>query len=231
MKAVIVVGTDTDSGKTLICGLLAGYWIDNRINAVTQKFVQTGASPDKSDICAHWELMNADKSKFVKYLPDILPYCFKFAGSPHLAARLEGKKIDLSKIIESFKNLQSKFDFVVVESSGGALVPINERQLLIDIASKLRLPVIIVADNKLGAINQSLLTIEALKSRGMNILGVIFNQVRPGVDSEIIMDNPRAVERLAKVKVLGLLSYSKNKRNLAEQFKPIGKKILDLAKK
>lgn len=171
-------------------------------------------------------MMGKTTADIKKYLPYIAPYTFRLPASPHLAAAYEKKQIDDAKIKDSFQRLSSEFDFVVVEGIGGALVPFNTDKLVIDIASELSLPVIIVAANKLGAINHTLLTIEAVKSRGMEILGVIFNAQSEVQNRIILEDNPKIIEALTGQRVLGSLSWLKDKDLLYKEFAVIGDKIL-----
>jgi len=172
------------------------------------------------------------KRDYIKEFSSLIsPYTFGFASSPHLAASLEKRVISAKKIKESFKTLSKRFDFVIVEGIGGALVPFNKKDLIIDIAKELRIPVLVVAGNKLGAINHTLLTIEAIKKRGMKIQGIIFNNLSKGTDKRILKDNPCIIERIAKEKILGALPRSKNKDLLYKRFLPIGRKMLNLTKK
>ena len=140
-------------------------------------------------------------------------------------ARLEKKQIRASKIIQSFELLSKEFDYIVVEGIGGALVPFNTRRLVIDIASDLDLPVLIVAQNKLGAINHTVLTIEAVQKRGMRIVGVIFNGQCEKDDEIILKDNPEIVRLLTNTKILGSLSWLEDEKLLYEAFIPIGDRI------
>ena len=171
--------------------------------------------------------MGYTEDRIGKYLPYILPYKFKLAASPHLAAKKEGKKINANKIMQSFKLLASRFDSVIVEGIGGALVPFSKKQLVIDIAGKLGLPVLIVAGNKLGAINHTLLTIEALKKRKIRILGLVFNNFKKE-DRCVLNDNPRIIKALAKQRIFGVLPYNTKYHKLYKSFVPIGKRISKL---
>ena len=165
MKAIFITGTDTGVGKTTVSGLLGRFISDRGYLPVAHKWIQTGKENFPTDYL-QWEFV----------------YKFKFPSSPHLAASLEKKAISVNKIKNSFRSLKKKFDFVIVEGIGGALVPFNRRNLVIDIAKKLNLPVLIVANNKLGAINHTLLTIEAIKMRKMKVIGIIFNNQCRKVD-------------------------------------------------
>ncbi len=208
MKAVFITGTGTGVGKTVVMRCLAGYLKELGFNVVTQKWIETGLK----------DVSGVPKGRNVAY-------AFKTACSPHLAARIEHRKIDKKKIIDSFKSLSCDFDFVLVEGIGGALVPISEKEFVIDIARNLKLPVIVVAENKLGAINHTLLTLEALKKRGLKVLGLIFNNLKKE-DPRIVRDNPRVIKTLSKCEVLGVLPRAKTKKSLEKAFVPVGNKIL-----
>lgn len=202
IRGIFITGTDTGVGKTLITGYLAKYFRAAGYNCLTQKWIKTGSS-----------------SK------DGAPYTFRLPASPHLAAEFEHRKVSFQKIVNSFKNLSLNSDFVLVEGIGGALVPFNKRQLVIDIVKSLNLPVLIVAQNKLGVINHTLLTVESLKVRGLNILGIVFNNLK-GEKKFILKDNPRIIKAFAQITIFGCLPWRKNKAKLYEEFIPIAGAIL-----
>jgi len=225
MSAVFITGTDTGVGKTIVAGLLARFLAGKEVKVITQKWIQTGSKNFSLDVNAHLKLMNKRKKEIKDYLPFISSYNFDLSASPHLAARFEKKNIQPDKIRKSFEFLAERFDFIIVEGAGGALVPINKQKLLIDIACGLNLPAVIIASNKLGAINHTLLTIEALRARRMRIIGIIFNSTQRAVNKNVAEDNPRIVGRLSKENILGSLPWEKNKELLYKKFTPIAKKI------
>ena len=226
MKAIFVTGTDTGIGKTVVTGLLARYLLNRSVNVVTQKWIQTGSDDYPEDIAVHLELMGKQKEDFEKYLPYICPYTFKLPASPHLAAEVENETIDPAKIESSFTKLTENFDTVIVEGLGGVLVPFSRNELVVDIACKLNLPVLIAAQNKLGAINHTLLTIEAVKNRGMDIVGVVFNGMVTDEENKVILeDNPRIIEELTGEKILGTLPWLEDMGLLHKAFEAIGDKI------
>lgn len=227
MKALFVAGTDTGAGKTVVTGLLARYLSEKGYNVITQKWIQTGcASIRSSDIKQHLDLMGRRLNSIKEYLPHVCPYIFKAACSPHLACEIENRKINAGKIIKSFKFLSKRFDFVIVEGIGGALVPFDKGRLVIDIVKGLDLPVLVVAENKLGAINHSLLTVEALASRKIRMLGFVFNNIKRG-NKVILKDNPGIISRLTKQRILGVLPRLGSHQKIYESFVPIGKKVLE----
>lgn len=196
MKAIFITGTDTGVGKTVITGLLGRYLLDKGYNVITQKWIQTGSRGFPKDIDLHLRLMGKKRRDIKDYLSFVCPYTFRFASSPHLAANLERRKISAERIKKSFRFLQKRHDFVIVEGIGGALVPFNKKRLVIDIAKELKLPVLIVAENKLGAINHTLLTVEAIGKRGIKILGIIFNNKCKKANKKILKDNIRIITKL-----------------------------------
>ena len=224
MKGIFVTGTDTGVGKSIISGLLARYLQDKGYKVITQKWVQTG-SRVSSDINVHLRIMGAAKGSVNNYAHCVCPYIFKLPASPHLAAKAENKKIRIAKINKCFKILASKFDFVIVEGIGGALVPVDEKHLVIDIAKELGLPALVVAQNKLGVINHTLMTIEVLRKRKIKILGVIFNNCR-GQNKLVLKDNPEIIKSITQQKILGSLPWNKRMDLLYKKFIPLAQKII-----
>lgn len=203
MNSLFITGTDTGVGKTIVTWLFAKYLKHKGCNVITQKWIKTGS----------------------RQPPSIqTPYVFKTPCSPHLAARIEKRKISADKIKINFKFLSQRFDFVIIEGIGGALVPFNKKNFVIDIVKDLGLPVLVVAGNKLGAINHTLLTIEALRLRKINILGIVFNNLQRETNA-IIEDNPRIIKTLTKETTFGVLPWTKNRDKLYEEFIPIGNMI------
>ncbi|MEK6727986.1 MAG: dethiobiotin synthase [Candidatus Omnitrophota bacterium] len=226
MKGIFVTGTDTGVGKTVVTGCLFRYLTQKGYSVITQKWVQTGSnSLLSSDIGIHFKISKRSLNQVKEYLPLILPNVFKTPASPHLASRLENKKIDPDKIKKSFRSLSKMFDFVIVEGTGGALVPINKNKLLIDIVKELKLPALIVAGNKLGAINHTLLAIESLNARKIKTLGLVFNNLWKQ-NSLILKDNPRIIKALTACEVLGNLEREPDYEKIYKKFIPIGNKIL-----
>lgn len=226
-NAIFIAGTDTGVGKTLLSGFAARFFRENGSNTVTQKWIQTGQTDATADIDTHIEMMGLSRGNFSAFLSDMVPYSFKLPASPHLASKMEKRAIDKDVIIGSFRTLSGAFDTVVVEGVGGLMVPIDGKNLVLDICEEIDIPVVIVAANRLGAINHTLMTVETLKSRGMKIIGIIFNQTGPSSDRLVLADNPVIIGELSGVEVLANLPYSADTEELYERFKKAGRKILD----
>jgi len=225
MRGIFVCGIDTAVGKTLVTGFLAKYLLEKGYFAVTQKWIQTGSAQEAlTDMQTHLRITGEDKSSIKGFLPDLCPYTLRAPYSPHLAAKMENKRISASKIIDSYNSLSKRFDFVIVEGIGGILVPFNKKQLVIDIVQRLGLLVLVVVQNRLGAINHTLLTIEALKKRKLKILGLLFNNAKQ-CDRFILRDNPVIIKALTQERVFGTLPWVDNPDRLYNNFVPIGERI------
>ncbi|MCM8787344.1 MAG: dethiobiotin synthase [Candidatus Omnitrophica bacterium] len=228
MKAIFITGTDTAVGKTIVCGLIARYFKEQGYNVITQKWFQTGGF--LIDIKTHLKIMGEKINVFKKYIKYLCPYILKFPSSPHLAAKLEGKKILKNKIKESFNYLLNKFDFVIVEGTGGVLVPYNKKNLSVEIVKELNLPTVVVVANRLGAINHTLLTIEVIQKRQIKILGLIFNNLIKNENDLILEDNIKIIKKLTRKNIFGVLPYEENIEVLYKKFLSIGKKIFSALK-
>ncbi len=224
-KALFIAGTDTGIGKTLVTGLLALSLAGRGAGVVTQKWVQTGSRIRPGpDLRFHLKMAGRKPRDFADDLLHMEPYVLSMPSSPHLAGRRQGKQVSSEKIRRSFEKLRSKYDVVLVEGTGGLLVPLNQRELIIDVVARLRIPVLLIAANRLGTINHTLLALEALRARRIPILGIVFSNA-PGQNREIIKDNPAIIKTLGRVAVLGVLPRAKNIDALQRAFAPIGTKI------
>ena len=144
LSSVFVTGTDTEIGKTVVTGLLGRYLLEKGYNVITQKWIQSGSESFSEDIDTHLKLMGLKRNQPAAEKAEVCPYVFKFPASAHLAANLEKKKINAEKIKKSFRDLSGKFDCVLAEGLGGALVPYNSKKTVIDIAAELKLKHLVI---------------------------------------------------------------------------------------
>lgn len=187
MTLQFVSGIDTDAGKTIATGWLAGRFLREGRNVVTAKLVQTGSDDLSPDILTHRRLMGKG------LLPaDIdgrtMPETFRYPASPHLAAELEGRTVDFAKIERALMSLEAQYETVLVEGAGGLMVPLTRELLTIDYVAENGWPVWFVTSGKLGSVNHTLLSFEAMKRRDMPLAGLIFNDFCPSHDKIIAQD-------------------------------------------
>ena len=228
MNGIFVTGTDTGVGKTLVCGLLAGFLRGRGLRVVTQKWVQTGCVGEPEDLAAHWRLSGPSGPPAGERMEDLCPYRFRLPASPRLAAAREGVRVDASVIEASLRRLAARHDLVIVEGTGGFLVPLAEGLTTGDLVARIGLPVLAVVGNRLGCVNLALLTVEAVRRRGVPLLGLVVNRTADaaGTAAEVLADNPRAVAEATGAPVLGELPFLPDVGRAAEPFAPVGEAFL-----
>ena len=230
MKGVFVTGTGTRVGKTVVCGLLAGFLRSRRMRVTTQKWVETGWTGGPSDIDVHRLLAGDPGPAAEPPAADRCPYRFSLPASPHLAAALEGRRVDPAVLEAAYLRLEGAHDVVLVEGAGGFLVPLSEELPTGDLVARIGLPVLVVAANRLGCVNEALLTVEAVRRRGIRLLGVVFNRLPAGegaTRAEVLADNPRIVAAISGVRVLGEVPALPDPVRGAEAFSAVGSAFLE----
>lgn len=182
MRGVFVTGTDTSVGKTAVSAALmvryrgARYW----------KPIQTGPEDDTTTVLR----LSSSPAREAAWLHGVR---LGDPASPHLAAKRAGIRIDLPFLTAVVR--ETEFSWIV-EGAGGALVPVNESDLMVHLMERLGLPVVIVARTTLGTINHTLLTIEAVRARRLTVAGVV-------MVGEPDADNHAAIEQYGQVAILG----------------------------
>ncbi len=188
-KTVFISGIDTNIGKTIATGLLARELIKLGRSVITQKIVQTGCTEIAEDIVEHRRLMGIDLQAVDMDLTTC-PFVFPLAASPHLAASDAKREIDLNVISKATQVLENKYDIVLLEGAGGLCVPINSRVTIIDYISERNYPLILLTSSRLGSINHTLLSLEVIFSRGIQLKGLIYN--RYPKENQLIVDDSKA---------------------------------------
>lgn len=204
---IFITGTDTGVGKTFIsCGLIKAMR-SMGMHVCPMKPVETGCTMKNG------ELIPGDTEKLMKASDisgpvDIInPFRFKKPLAPSVAAALEGKRIDRRTILRTYKKLSETYETVIVEGAGGIMVPIHKQYYVLDLIHDLDLPVIIVSRPGLGTINHSLLTVEAARSRGVKILGIIFNNASNTRRDLSFKTNPEVIHTSGKIPVIGTVPF------------------------
>lgn len=169
-----ISGIDTGIGKTYTTGYLAKLWNAQGQKTITQKLIQTGNVDISEDIEQHREIMG------MGWLPEdeaklTMPEIFSYPASPHLATKLDGREIDFQKIEHATAQLAEKYAVVLLEGAGGLMVPLTTNLLTIDYVAEKKHPVILVTSGRLGKINHTILSLEALKSRGLELYALAYN--------------------------------------------------------
>lgn len=173
-KTIFISGIDTDAGKSYCTAWLARRFMDEGLSVITQKFVQTGNVSHSEDIDLHRRLCGV-----APYPEDLdlttSPVIFSYPASAQLAARIDGRQIDLDAIDRSREILSSRYDVLLIEGAGGLMVPLTDDFLTIDYVTSRRLPLALVTNGVLGSINHTVLSLEAVAARGIDLQYLVYN--------------------------------------------------------
>jgi len=202
MRGLFITGTDTGVGKTEVaCALVSGGRAAG-LDVGAMKPAQSGVGPG--------EVGDAERLRQAAGGGDpiqlVCPYQFGPPLAPGVAARLAGVEISLPRLVEIARALASRHAALVVEGAGGLLVPLTPSQTFADLAVALELPVLVVARAGLGTVNQTALTLEALRTRDLAVAGVVLNRTGPDDDPSVPY-NAAEIERLTGVRVLVTLPH------------------------
>lgn len=198
--SLFVTGTNTDVGKTYVTRLILQSLRAEGVDAVGYKPISCGGLED-SEILAEasgglpLELVN--------------PVQLQNAVAPHVACMLENREIDMDELIEGYRKLAAEHEVVLVEGAGGWEVPISAKTSMSDLAKQLDLPVLLVAANQLGAINHTLLSVQAIRAKGLNCAGIVLNQLVDELDTAMIT-NKGILEELSGVPLLDHLIHGQD---------------------
>ena len=203
-KGVFVVGTDTGVGKTIVAAGLAFALREKGMKVGVMKPVATGCVGYNNRLISH-DAVYLFEAAQNEYAPLTSPFRFRNPVAPSVAEIYEQAKVDVKRIIQSYKQLAKIYDFVIVEGIGGLMVPLHKKYYVANLIRDLKLPIIIVSQAGLGAINHTLLTIDSAVIRGLAIKGVIFNRA-PVVNFSLSeLTNPKVIHELTGLPILGSL--------------------------
>ena len=187
-QGYFITGSDTDVGKTYVGCELVRQLRGCGLKIETRKPAESGCEADDAgNLITHDAAALREANGDVETIERIARYRFRTAVAPHRAARIEGQAVHIENLIDACGQDDASA-CLIVEGAGGFYSPLAENGLNADLASVLQLPVIIVVRNRIGAVNQALLTAQAVESRHLRVAAIILNQVDR--DIEAAMDNP-----------------------------------------
>jgi len=198
-KGIFVTGTDTNVGKTWVSQQLIAQLSAKKEDVVPRKPIESGwVNVEATDAYALAKAANK-----LDQLDVICPKRYQAALSPVSAAALEDKVNTLAEGLKDCLTDVSKDQFLYVEGAGGFYSPLYADGLNADLAQQLKLPVLLIADDKLGCINHVLLTIEAIKHRGLTLLAIVLNQTSEK-EGGSLMDNQSELQALVASPVISV---------------------------
>lgn len=212
---LFITGTDTGVGKTHVTCLIVRQLIAAGIRVAAYKPVCSGAiwfSQESPNGTLHsrprWDdverLMSATGDAWPREL--ICPQCFLAPLAAPISARQEGKTVDFQQLIDGASAF-GEIDALLIEGAGGWLSPLTETHTVADLAVTLNAHVLIVARPGLGTINHTLLTIESVRARGLNVAGIVLNEANVTVGDDSVESNPDEIEARSGAPVFGTIRY------------------------
>ncbi|NJM37341.1 MAG: dethiobiotin synthase [Akkermansiaceae bacterium] len=195
-----ITGTDTGVGKTFVTRLILQALRQEGRDAVGYKPVACGDREDAAILSAASGNLDID---------EVNPLYFITPVAPYVAGMLENRTLDPAELIAGFQNLAGKHAQVLVEGAGGWEVPLAPNYRISDLAAQLNLPVVLVAGNRLGALNHILLTVAAIRAKGLTCAGIVLNQLEDEMDTAMIT-NKGVIEDLTGIPLLEHIIYGQD---------------------
>jgi len=186
MQGVFITGTSTEVGKTFIGVAIATALTQRNIKVIPRKPIESGCTRNDDELIPQDAVALKDAANYQGSLSEVCPYRFEPPISPVRAAHLADKILTTEQLVNICLE-GSEQGFLLVEGAGGFYSPLAENGLNADLAVALQLPVLLVADDRLGVLSQVLLNVEAIKMRGLPLAGVVVNQLNGDLNDD--MDN------------------------------------------
>ena len=205
-KIYLILGINTDIGKTFLIENLCRTLTAKKIPVKAIKPIASGFSDDDLNSDSARILLALGEKISKKNIDKITPWRFKEAASPHFAAKKSDKEINFSELVKFCKKEITKAkkndEFLFIEAAGGVMTPINDKKTFLNLAEALKIPLLLLSTNQLGAISQTLCAIEALKNKKIPIKQIILNEL-----DKSEYDFKKTIENFSKVKTVLLKNF------------------------
>ncbi len=198
-----VTGTDTEVGKTLVSGALILKLREQGKKVIGFKPVVAGTYLGQNGKLINEDIETLQIASNVPHAQSICPYVLDIPAAPHIVAKTNDIDLNLDTLQQSFRHIQTEHDCVIVEGAGGFIVPLNDHENLADFAQNIDIPIIVVVGMKLGCLNHTLLTIEAIKSRKIKIAGWVANTLAQ--EMNLLNENIQSLEARIDAPFLGAI--------------------------
>lgn len=177
MRGIFITGTDTGVGKTYIATQLTRELTSRGLRVIPRKPVESGCTRQGNDLIPTDALALKNAANYSGTLQQVCPYPFEPAISPARAAQLAGKTLHIGNLKNACLDGVTDNDFLLVEGAGGFYSPLCLDGLNADLAQALELPIILVAEDRVGCINHCLLVLEAASKRGITVKAIVMNLI------------------------------------------------------
>lgn len=205
-KGIFIAGTGTDVGKTVVTAGLMYLLISSGYKACYFKAALSGAEEVREKLIPGDAKFVKEVSGLKENYENIIPYIYKTAVSPHLASKIENNIMDIKLVLEKFNELKNKYDYIIVEGSGGIVCPLIEADdniyLLENLIKDLNMETIVVATASLGTINHTVITVNYIESLGIKVKGIIINAYE---NNFLCDDNIKIIKKLTKKPIIAVI--------------------------
>lgn len=202
LPGLFVTGTDTGVGKTIVSCAIANWFARRQVRVGALKPVATGCVRRREGLVSEDAEFLAAAGDVAFPIDLVCPVRLVEPLAPAVAAERAGETVDWDAVARSLALMSRAADVMVVEGVGGVMVPLDREHIVLDLAEALAWPAVVVARAGLGTINHTLLTVAALRSRGIKVAGVVINEYPAERASVAEESNPRAIEKWGRVPVL-----------------------------
>ncbi len=209
-RGLFITGTDTGIGKTMVTGAISRVLYEAGVSTGVFKPIASGCRLYREGLVSYDTQFLAHCANSAYSLEQITPVRYSQPVTPSVAVELSQRGIDWQALQMAWANMMRENEIVLVEGVGGVMVPLEGDYMVLDMMCDMDLPVLVVSQNKLGTINQTLLTIEACRGRGLNVIGVVFNAYETDGADKAQESNARVIEELSGVKVLTVIPYDQS---------------------
>jgi dethiobiotin synthetase len=202
LSSLFITGTGTEVGKTYVAALIAKQLVSEGVRVGVYKPAASGCRDDVSDdAVALWEAAGRPLT-----LDDVCPQRFTAPLAPHLAAREESRRVDAALLRSGYEVWRETYDFVLVEGAGGLMSPLSDDDYNADLARDLGLPLLVVAANRVGVINDVMQTLITAEAKGLRIAGVVLNETSADGDQSRATNAAELTQRMT-APLLGCVAW------------------------
>ena len=209
IRGLFITGTDTEIGKTYVAAMVARALVAVGHRVGVYKPAASGCDRREGELVSGDALTLWQAAGSPGTLAEVCPQVFAAAKAPHLAARDEGKRLDASLLRRGLDVWLDRSDVVIVEGAGGLMSPLGEEEFVADLAYDLGFPLVVVAGNRLGAINhvlQTLITAATFRD-GLPVAGIVLNQAQADTNATLAAENAEEIRRRAVSPVLAEVGW------------------------
>lgn len=235
MNGIFVTATDTETGKTIVAGHIAAAIRSLGHDVGVMKPVASDCVCRKNLVTGEEKFISEDAELLVKLsgstdpLEEIAPLCFREPLAPMPAAEIERKPVELDLVRQAWTRLGARHDFMVVEGIGGVMVPITADYYLLDMIVEFGLPALVVTRTGLGTLNHTILTVNTLRAKGVEVAGIVMNECKPAEDSLAEKTNPAVLEKCLDLPVICTIPHLQDPLQPHPTFLTIAKHLLNNA--